>query len=396
MNILFLFVSIPHLSESGVFNDLIREFVRQGHNVKVATPLKPGCKEGINIEAGIKVLRFKTDQLTRNSSNIQKGIAYIKFTYQSIFAIRKHFRKQKFDLIIAHSLPPEIGLVIKFLKKKHKAKFYLMLCEYIWQDSVSLGFIKKGGLICKYYQWLEKTTIKTADFIGSPSQGNIDFTLKFYPWAEDKNIHILHYSQSPIVLTNDSEDLRVKYKLIDKFVAIYGGNMSIAQKIENVIDLAESCLGYKEIVFLLLGRGHIMDAIKADVKKRLITNIVFIDFMPKKEYEKLLSICDTGLVSLNEKLAIPNIPSKTLSYFNLSIPVVASIDPVTDYGLYLEKAGAGLWSYAGDINKFKENLLKLYSSPELRKQMGRYGYQFYLDHMLPEKACQTILENIKL
>jgi glycosyltransferase involved in cell wall biosynthesis len=395
MNIIFLYISLPHLSESGVFIDLIKEFTKQGHNVKVATPSTKGADEGMQLEAGIEVLRFKTDQLTRNSSNIQKGIAYIQFTYQILFAIRKNFRKQKFDLIISHSLPPEIAIVIKILKKKHKAKFYLMLCEYIWQDSVSLGFIKKGGLIHRYYQYLEKTLIKAADFVGSPSQGNIDFTLKYHPWAKYKNMHVLHYSQSPIKLTAGNEDIKAKYNLTNKFVVIYGGNMSIAQKIENVIDLAESCLDYKEIVFLLLGRGPVMDTIKEYVKKKLITNIDFIDFMPKNEYNLLLSACDVGLVSLNEKLAIPNIPSKTLSYFNLSIPVVASIDAVTDYGIYLEKAGAGLWSYAGDTKKFKENLLKLYSSAELRKQMGQNAYQFYLNHMLPEKAYQTIIQQIK-
>lgn len=396
MNILFSFISLPHLSESSVFNDLIKEFKKQGHNIKVVAPSNPSSKKGINIEAGIEVLRFTTDQLTYNSSNIKKGIAYIKFTYQILFAIHKHFRKQNFDLIIAHSLPPEIALVIKFLKKKYRAKFYLMLCEYIWQDSVSLGFIRKGGIIHKYYQYLEKTIIKSADYIGSPSQGNIDFTLKYYPWVINKNIHILHYTQYPIKLQTGNEDITSKYNLKDKFVVMYGGNMSIAQKIDNVIDLAESCLDHKDIVFLLLGRGPVINAIKEDVKNRLLDNIMFIDFMPKEEYNNLLSICDIGLVSLNEKLAIPNIPSKTLSYFNLSIPVVASIDPITDYGHYLEKAGAGLWSYAGDTKKFKENILKLYSSPQLRKQMGENGYQFYLDHMLPEKAYQTIVKQVNL
>jgi glycosyltransferase involved in cell wall biosynthesis len=101
------------------------------------------------------------------------------------------------------------------------------------------------------------------------------------------------------------------------------------------------------------------------------------------------------LVSLNEKLAIPNIPSKTLSYFNLSIPVVASIDRNTDYGQYLEEAKAGLWSYAGDTEKFKENIVTLYQNPSLRKQMGKNGYAFYMTNMLPIVGYQTIIEQIK-
>lgn len=394
MNILFTYTSLPYLSQSGVFSDLIKEFAKQGHAVKVAVPMNKDSKEGINIEANIEVLRFRTDQLTRNASNIQKGLAYIKFIFQSKKAIRKHFGKEKFDFIIAHSLPPEMGIVVRSLKKRFKANFYLMLCEYIWQDSVSLGFFNESSIIAKYYQYLERLTIKQADYIGSPSQGNIDFVLKYYPWAKQHNMHILHYSQAPIILKSSEKDIRKKLNLEDKFVAIYGGNMTVAQKIENVVELAAACLEYPDMVFLLLGRGPHIEEVKEWVNDKKITNIVFLDFLPQDEYNQLLASCDVGLVSLNEKLAIPNIPSKTLSYFNLSIPVVASIDRNTDYGQYLEEAEAGLWSYAGDTEKFKENILKLYHNPELRRQMGENGHRFYMENMLPEKAYQTIIRQI--
>lgn len=395
MNVLFLYISLPHLSENGVFTDLIKEFAKQGHNVKVATPSKKGVDEGVQQEAGIDVLRFKTDQLTNNTSNIQKGIAYIKLIYQFPNAIKKHYGKEKFDLIIAHSLPPEMGIIVNKLKKRYQAKFYLMLCEYIWQDSVSLGFFKESSIICKYYKWLEGKTVGAADYIGSPSQGNIDFTLKYYPWAKKKNMHVLHYSHAPIVLKKSDEDIKGKYGLSDKFVAIYGGNMSIAQKIENVLDLAEACIDYKDIVFLLLGRGQEIERIKGLAKEKGLTNTLFLDFLPQDDYNNLLSVCDVGLISLNEKLAIPNIPSKTLSYFNLSIPVVASIDKNTDYGKYLELAGAGLWSYAGDTDKFKDNILKLYNNPSFCSEMGENGHHFYMENMLPEKAYSTIMERVK-
>lgn len=395
MNILFLFIFLPDLSEKGAFADLIKEFAKQGHYVKVATPLNKGSVTGVNKEAGVDVLRFKTDQLTNNKSNLQKGIAYIKLIYQYNKAIKHYYGKEKFDLIIAHSLPAEIGIIVKLLKKKFKSKFYLILNEYIWQDSVSLGFFKKGGLICKYYRKLENVTIQVADYIGSPSKGNIDFTLKYHPSAIEKNIHLIHYAKAPTYPMKSHNDLREKYNLNGKFVAVYGGNMSIAQKIENIIDLAEQCLIYDDICFVLLGKGQDVENTKIEVTKRNLTNVVFIDFLPQEEYFQLLSVCDVGLISLNEKLAVPNIPSKTLDYFNLKIPIVASIDKTTDYGTYLEEAGAGLWSFAGDTKKFKENLLKLYNYPELKVNMGHNGYRFYMENMLPEKAYYTIINQIK-
>ncbi len=396
MNILFSFVSLPHLSSSGVFTDLIKEFAKQGHNVTVVVPMHKGMIEGLNKEEGIDVIRFKTDQLTLNKSNLKKGLAYLKFPFQCLSAINRYFKKERIDLIFTHSLPPEMSFVVQKLKWKYKAKHYLYMCEYIWQDAVSLGFFTEQSLFCRYYKWLENEIIKQADFIGCPSQGNIDFLLKYHPWASQKNIKVLHYSEAPIELYLDKDNnfLKTKYNIEDKFVAVYGGNVSIAQKIENVLYLAESCIDYPKIIFLLIGRGSEILKIKEIVKLKGMHNVKFIDFMPKVEYLQLLSICDVGLISLNEKLVMPNIPSKTLSYFNLSLPVVASIDRNTDYGQYLDIAGAGLWSYAGDTSKFKENVLTFFKDTQLKKKMGINGFQFYLKNMLPERAYTTIIDQI--
>ncbi len=38
------------------------------------------------------------------------------------------------------------------------------------------------------------------------------------------------------------------------------------------------------------------------------------------------------MVNLNGKFTIPNIPSKTMDYFEMSIPILACVDKNTDYG----------------------------------------------------------------
>ena len=394
MNVLFLYISLGDLSQPNIFADLIKEFAKRGHNVTVATPARPGMPIGLRYEAGIKTLRIKTDQLTANKSNIQKGIAYMKLIWQYPRAIKKHLGMQKFDYIIGHSLPPELGLIIPRLKRMFNAKFYLQLCEFIWQDSVALGFYKESSLICKYYKWLEARLIKAADYIGCPSERNIEFALSFHPWAKNKDIHILNYCLYPIDFANHHSDFRQKYHLEDKFIAIYGGSINVSQRIENVIDLAELCLQYKDIIFCIVGRGSKYEQIKSDVKTRGLDNILFLDFMPQKEYMALLATCDVGIVSLNEKLQMPNIPSKTLTLFNLHKPIVASIDYSTDYGKLLESINAGKWSYAGDIETFKSNLITLYKDQSLCKRMGENGYQFYRDNMVPEKAYEIIMRHI--
>jgi glycosyltransferase involved in cell wall biosynthesis len=117
--------------------------------------------------------------------------------------------------------------------------------------------------------------------------------------------------------------------------------------------------------------------------------------MPKNEYNELLSQCDVGIVSLNAKLMMPNIPSKTIGLFNLSKPILAAIDYSTDYGKLLEESGGGLWSYSGDTEAFRRNILKLYNDRELVNKMGESGHNYYQKYFTPSSSYQTIMNHIK-
>ena len=389
MNILFLYIS------PDVFSDLIKEFAKQGHDVTLVAPAEKKMPIGLSIESGIKTVRFKTDQLIANKSNIRKGLAYLKLIWQYPHAIKKYLRREHFDYIIGHSLPPELGLVIPCLKRKFHAKFYLQLCEFIWQDSVALGFFKESSVICKYYRWLEDRLIRFADHIGCPDQRNIDFALSYHQWAEKKEFHVVNYCMYPVDGICFTNSFREKYDLEGRFIAVYGGSINVTQKIENIINLAESCIDYKDIVFCIIGKGAEFEISKIDANKRGLMNILFLENMPKKEYMSLLLSCDVGLVSLNEKLQMPNIPSKTLTLFSLHKPIVASIDYSTDYGNFLETINAGKWSYAGDTESFKNNLLVLYNDRDLIRRMGENGYNYFMNNMVPEKSYQTIISHIQ-
>lgn len=394
MNILFLSIALGDLSQNqGLYENLANEFKKMGHTMYVVAPSKKD-KTTFKKESGIKVIRVKTNKFS-GVSNIRKGLAYQKIIFQYLYFIRKYIWKVKMDLILTHSLPPEIGVIVRPLKQHYKCPFYLMQNDYTWQDAVSFGFFKKRSILCKYYQYLEKLSFELADCIGVPSKGNIEFIKKHYPALEVSKVKLLHLYQKPASVSNDKKTFREEYNLVDKFIVVYGGSMGVAQKIEHVITLAESCLDNEQIVFVIIGKGDYLEETKKVVRKRNIKNILFIDFLPQKQYLELLSSCNLGLIVLNEKLATPNFPSKTVSYFNLGIPVLASIDYVTDYGRFLTETKTGLWSYSGDNITFKENLLLLYSDAKLCEEFSLNGKKYYEKFMHPSIACKTIINNIK-
>lgn len=396
MKILFLLLSMPDLDySSNLYSDLVEEFVKQGHEVFPVASWKKKEKTRIHREKGIDVLRVKTLKLF-NVGPIQKGIANMLLPYQYRKAIKKYYKGIEFDLVIMPTPPITLCEVANRIKRRNKARFYLILRDIFPQNAVDLEMMKKEGILYRYFRAQEKKLYRYADAIGCMSQGNIDYIHRHNPEVNQQKLHILmnfQKSSSPVV--GLQTDMKEKYGLQGKLVVVFGGNMGIPQKLENVIALAKSCQEeYADVVFLLIGNGTQRREIEKMADRNGVKNIVFQDLISRDDYQQLVGQCDIGLISLNEKFTIPNIPSKTMAYYDVGIPVLASVDTNTDYGRMLEDSETGLYSLAGDIKAFKANFDKLYRDPELRERMGKNGKRFLEEKMSPELAYKTIMDHV--
>lgn len=394
MNILFHFVALPDLdTDSGLFTQLINEFARNGHRVFVSAKGLDNSGTVLRKENGIDVLRVKSHDFTGVSSNIKKALAYQEYALKQRYYIKKFFGNEKIDLIISHSLPPELGFIVAGIKRHFKCPFYLIQSDFIWQDAVAFGYFGKSNPIALYYRYWENKLFRKADYIGCPTRGNIDFIKSYYPKVEDGRFDFLPFWANEITVKQDS-GLKAQMGLDGKFVVVYGGSVGAAQRIEHVIELAEACKEYKDIVFVILGRGAYLNVIKGMAADKGLTNVEFKEFLPQDQYLAFLASCDVGLIILNEKMATPNFPSKSLSYLNMRVPILAALDHTTDFGTYLEENHAGLWGYSDDIPTLKSRLISYYESEALRAEVKDAGYRLFKNELLTSKACQRIVNKV--
>jgi glycosyltransferase involved in cell wall biosynthesis len=392
MNILFHFVALPNLSnKSSIFTSLIHEFKSNGHRVFVSSKGLGISKTSLSEENSIPVLRIKSNDFTGITDNVKKAIGYIEYSFKQAYYVCKYFENIKFDLIITHSLPPELAFVINSWKKKFRCPIYLIQSDYTWQDAVAFGFFSKNNPVALYYQYWERKLFKYVDYIACPTKGNISFIKTEYPNIEDNKFRYLPFWQKPISLSNDGS-IRKMYGLDNKFVVVYGGSIGAAQRIERLVDLANECKCYEDIIFVILGKGAYLPVIEKMVRERNIGNVLFKKFLPQEDYLKFLSSCDVGMIILNEKTGTPNFPSKSLSYLSMKVPILAALDYVTDFGYYLEDNNAGLWAYCDDVKALKNQLLKYYESPSLREMIRESGYMLYLNNMTPSHAYDSIMQ----
>lgn len=230
--------------------------------------------------------------------------------------------------------------------------------------------------------------------IGCMSEGNISFIKKHNPEIAEKKLHLLPNwgDISPLMTQKEVLELKKKEGFEGKFLLIFGGNIGLPQKMENIVYLAMACNDMPDIQFLIVGKGNERKSLENLIASNKITNIELRESIPAHQYFKLVQVADVGLISLSEDFTIPNIPSKALSYYNAKKPILASIDKNTDFGKILEDHGTGLWAEAGNTLQLKEKLMVLYNDPVLRTKMGENGRRYMEDELSAKTAYQTLVD----
>ncbi|WP_329805057.1 glycosyltransferase family 4 protein [Flavobacterium facile] len=397
MKILFLALAYPKIpNSSNLYTDLMEEFRDQGHEVYVVAPAINENEIGLNIEEGIHVIRVKTLPLL-NVNPIQKGIANVLLPFQYKKAIKKYFKSETLDLIIMPTPPISLIDVASWLKKKYQSKLYLILRDIFPQNAVDLGMMKKDGMLYNFFRKKEHLLYEVADKIGCMSPGNIDYVIHHNPKVKVEKLHLLPNWQKEIPqFSDDKVALRKKYNFDDNFVIIFGGNIGLPQKLENILAVAELFQPEDKVLFFIVGQGTEKAKIEKLIKEKNIQNVVIKNSLPRDDYQNIISVADCGLISLHENFTIPNIPSKSLSYFNAKIPVLAAIDINTDYGTIIQdEVKAGVWAPSNQPHLIKEKIDLLLANPQLCKQMGENGYQYFVNNVTPKHSYEVIKSQVK-
>lgn len=395
MNVLFLFISFQDIrkSKTSLYGGLAYEFYKNGHDVYVATisEKKYGKETRLQNEGGLKVLRVKTGNMF-NVNLIEKGITTVTVAGKLKRAIKKYFKGIKFDLVIYPTPPITLAPLAKYIKKRDNSKTYLILRDIFPQNAKDLGMIN-NNLLFSYFRKKERELYEVSDYIGCMSQGNIDYVLKHNDIPKEKLELLPNWHKINKRVNIDREKYKSKYGLSGKFVAIFGGNMGKPQELEFLLELAKLYKNREDIIFLLIGNGTEKQKLIKIVEEEKLNNVIIKDKIPRDDYENLVRSCDIGLINLNRRFTIPNIPSKTLSYFDAGLPILAAIDENTDYGKILDEAKAGLWSITGDLKSYRDNFEKLLNNEELRKELGQNGRKYLEENLRVEKAYETIIKH---
>lgn len=361
--ILFITHRYPKGKNTILEKDTARALFNIGYKVVVLAPT-----ERRNLEAthkydddGVEVLYLKTGNNFNETSKLEKILTVLTRPYLIERAIKEYYPNEKFDLIFGYTPFMANYKLFSKLKKRYNAKTILFLWDIFPQNAKDLGMFK-NKILFKFLKFREKMMYKVFDKIICNCQGQINYILENKYKTKEKLILIRNsefFKENELI---DKEELKKEmgYKK-DDIISIFGGNMGEPQELENIVNMIITLKEYSNLKFIFLGNGTQIKKLKNMKEENKIKNLEILDFVERERYEKILRMCDIGLISLNKNYTVTNFPAKVTGYIKEGIPIFASLDScsIKYLGEFIRENKIGQVAKAGNVEDMKENFLKL-------------------------------------
>lgn len=401
MNVLFLtLVSFSSLQERNIYSDLLREFIKNGHQMYVISPVEKRQGETTCIikEKKVTIVRLQIGN-TQKTNIIEKGISTIMLGPAFKSAIKKYLSHVKFHLVLYSTPPITLVGAIEYVKKRDSARTYLLLKDIFPQNAVDIGMMSTAGvkgILYKHFRRQEKRLYAVSERIGCMSPANVQYIIKYNPTIDPNIVEVCPNSIDVVDKVVDEKTrrkIRQKYNIPrDKRVFVYGGNLGKPQGIGFLIKCLKKCTDLKEVFFLIIGSGTEYYLLQEYIEKEKPDNIRLMKWIPKEDYDNMVGACDVGLIFLDHRFTIPNFPSRMLAYMQAKLPILAATDPNTDIGKVIVDGGFGWWCESEHADEFKKNVESAQKADLF--YMGNQAYRYMVEHYTSGHAYQIIMDNV--
>ena len=368
-------------SSAKLVHDLAVEFRRLGHEPLVVAPddaLEVPSRE--TLEDGVRVFRIRTNRI-KGAGLLRRGWNEMRLSSVIWKAGRDFFRANPCGLGVFYSPSIFFGALVRRLKALWGCRSYLILRDIFPQWALDAGVLRRGPAYwC--FKWKERAQYRAADVIGVQSLAN----LKYFA-GKPHRVEVLYNWTTLEDPPPAAHDYRREWGLEGKIVFFYGGNIGVAQDMDNVMRLAQGLASDSRVAFLLVGEGSEVPRLKRTAPP----NLQIRDAVTQEEYAGMVGQFDVGLVSLDRALKTQNFPGKMLSYMLARLPILASTNPGNDVIQLIESEGAGLVSINGNDALFLDHARRLAGDEKLRGEMGGKGRALLERRFSVASAARQIL-----
>jgi glycosyltransferase involved in cell wall biosynthesis len=384
------------------FNEMTRVWVGEGHQVIVIAGMmhysgsekRPEYKGKYFVKKdqnGVEVIRCHVSE-SYNKSFRGRLWGYFSFVFSGLWA--GLFKTEgKFDKILVTSPPLFIGLTGYMLSRLKRIPFVFEIRDLWPESAIDTGIVTNKSVIKMAFA-IEAFIYRKAKLINvlTPAFRNTLIEKKsirpqkivFIPNAADFSL------SDDLPTTFDVKAFRKEHDLEGKFVVTYVGAHGVANHLQQVLQTGK-LLEDTDVQFLLIGSGMEKENLKTMADAMNVTNIRFVDPVPKAEVFKYILASEMGASVLKKNDTFKTVYSnKTFDYMACKKPILMAIDGVSRE--LVEEAQAGVFVEPENPEDFASKIRMYLDDPELLKMQGENGYRYAKQHFDREALAKNYLK----
>jgi glycosyltransferase involved in cell wall biosynthesis len=349
-----------------------REWVKAGCEVTVLT-CAPNFPKGELFEGyknklyqseminGIRVVRVWT-YVTANEGFYKRTLDYVSFAATATLA---SIGMKRPDIIVGTS-PQFFTACAAFVVSVLKRRPWVFELRDIWPESVKAVGALKEGPVLSLLEGLEMFLYRRARRIVAVTHAFKEALIGRGIDASKIDVVTNGADLSRFAPRPRPEDLAARLGLTDAFVAGYVGTHGLAHGLDALLDAAAILQGRPEassIRILMLGHGARKATLVERAQSLGLTNVVFLDSVPKEEVADYWALLDASIIHLKkDPLFTTVIPSKLFECMAMGLPVLHGVDG--ESAEIVEREGVGETFEPENAAALADALMRLSKAPD--------------------------------
>lgn len=373
-------------------SDICEALVQRGHDVTVVTgqPNYPmgriydgyrGKERRDEVLNGVKVHRCFT--IGRRKGFFWRVLNYYSFAFSSTRYVAR--LKEEYDVVLVNQLSPVMmaSAGVKY-KKKHGKKL-VMYCMDLWPASLTVGGIREGSLIYKWFHRVSKKLYRRADRILVTSKLFSEYfeqefgisDTAYLPQYAEETFTVESCKKTP----NETVDL------------MFAGNIGTAQSVQTIVRAAALTKDLPQLRWHVVGDGSDLANCRTLAEELGVDNVIFHGRRPLSEMPRYYAMADAMLITMEKNPFISRtLPGKVQTYMAAGKPMLGAIDGET--ANLIREADCGYCAPAEDAKALAQHA-RAFAQSTQREMLGVRARAHYEHHFTKEIFLTRLIEELE-
>jgi glycosyltransferase involved in cell wall biosynthesis len=382
-----------------MLTDLAEDLTRIGWDVHVITSNSyyavTGALPRRDTHAGVRIIRVASTHFGR-ATVLGRLMDYASYVVGAVIAVAGSPRG---SIFVGLTDPPLVALIALLGARLKRGRTVCWVQDLFPDVAISLGTFREGGLVARTARWIARFVEDRCDLLvalGPAMKRRLEEhgvrcerVQVIHNWADSSSIRPVEPSANPFV---------IEHGLAERFVVLYSGNAGRAHTFDAVVEAMRALSADDRFAFVFIGGGHRMPELREAARRQALTNVRFLDYVPRAQLAYSLSAASVSLVTEDPRVIGQMLPSKTYAILASGRPIVFVGSAASDVATIINESQAGLAVSPDRPSDVVDALVALHDDHDLHRAMSRrarHAAESVFDRSIATRAWSETLAKLQ-